>query len=48
MPGEPEQRARATRLAEGVPIDDKSLADILAAIASLGVAQAEIDRALGR
>jgi uncharacterized oxidoreductase len=48
MPGEPEQRARATRLAEGVPIDDKSLADILAAIASLGVAQAEIDRTLGR
>jgi uncharacterized oxidoreductase len=47
MPGEPEQRARTQRLAEGVPIDDKSLADILAAIASLGVAQAEIDRALG-
>jgi uncharacterized oxidoreductase len=48
LPGEPERRARDRRLAEGVPIDDKSLADIAAAIASLGVAQAEIDRILGR
>ena len=36
------------RLAEGVPIDDKSLADILAAVASLGVSRAELDRTLGR
>ena len=48
MPGEPERRARERRLAEGVPIDDKSLADIVAAIASLGVSEAEIDRTLGR
>ena len=48
LPGDPERRARARRLAEGVPIDDKSLADILAAVASLGVSQAELDRALGR
>ena len=48
MPGEPERRARERRLAEGVPIDDKSLADIEAAIASLGVGHAEIDRTLGR
>ena len=48
MPGEPERRARERRLAEGVPIDDKSLADIVAAIASLGVSAAEIDRTLGR
>ena len=48
MPGEPERRARERRLAEGVPIDDKSLADIEAAIESLGVGRAEIDRALGR
>ena len=48
MPGEPERRARERRLAEGVPIDEKSLADILAAVSSLGVGQAEIDRALGR
>ena len=48
LPGEPERRARDRRRAEGVPIDDKSLADIAAAIASLGVAQAEIERVLGR
>ena len=47
LPGEPERRARERRLAEGVPIDDKSLADIRAAIVSLGVGEAEIDRALG-
>ena len=39
--------ARAAREAEGVPIDDKSLADILAAGRSLGLSQAELDRALG-
>ncbi|MFO1047236.1 MAG: malate/lactate/ureidoglycolate dehydrogenase [Geminicoccaceae bacterium] len=48
MPGEPERRARERRLAEGVPVDDKSLADIEAAIESLGVGRAEIDRTLGR
>jgi uncharacterized oxidoreductase len=48
LPGEPERRARALREAEGVPIDDKSLADILAAAEGLGVARAELDRALGR
>ena len=48
LPGEPERRARERRLAEGVPIDDRSLADIRAAIVSLGVGEAEIDQALGR
>ncbi|MFL5337110.1 MAG: malate/lactate/ureidoglycolate dehydrogenase [Geminicoccaceae bacterium] len=48
LPGEPERRARQRRLAEGMPIDDRSLADILAAIASLGVSEVELDRALGR
>jgi uncharacterized oxidoreductase len=48
LPGEPERRARDRRRAEGVPIDDKSLGDIRAAIASLGVSEVEIDRALGR
>lgn len=48
LPGEPEARSRERRLAEGVPIDDKSLADILAAARSLGLADAELDRALGR
>jgi uncharacterized oxidoreductase len=48
LPGEPERRARERRRAEGVPIDDKSLADVLAAIASLGVSRADLDRILGR
>jgi hypothetical protein len=30
-----------------VPIDDKSLADILAAARGLGLSQAELDRSLG-
>ena len=47
LPGEPERRTRAAREAGGVPIDDKSLADILAAGRSLGLSQAELDRALG-
>ncbi|HEX6013354.1 MAG TPA: Ldh family oxidoreductase, partial [Geminicoccaceae bacterium] len=48
LPGEPERRARERRLAEGVPIDDKSLADILAAARSLGLTDAQLDGALGR
>jgi uncharacterized oxidoreductase len=48
LPGEPERRSRERRLEEGVPIDDKSLADILAAAQSLGLGEAELDRALGR
>ena len=36
LPGEPERSARERRLAEGVPIDDKSLADILAASRAWG------------
>lgn len=48
LPGEPEQRARERRLAEGVAIDDKSLTDILAAARSLGLSDRELDQALGR
>lgn len=47
LPGEPERRTRRVREAEGVPIDDKSLADILASGRSLGLSQAELDRSLG-
>jgi uncharacterized oxidoreductase len=48
LPGEPERRSRERRLQEGVPIDDKSLADILAAARSLGLSEPELDKALGR
>ncbi|MFO1037329.1 MAG: malate/lactate/ureidoglycolate dehydrogenase [Geminicoccaceae bacterium] len=46
LPGEPEARARVVRGRDGVPIDAKSLADILAAGESLGVARADLERAL--
>ena len=36
-PGDVERRNRAARLASGVPLDDKSYADLLAAAASVGV-----------
>lgn len=36
-PGDVERRTRAARLAEGVPLDDKSWADLLAAAASVGI-----------
>ena len=40
-------RKAAPRWAEGVPIDDKSLADILEAARSLGLTDAELDRRAG-
>ena len=42
MPGEPENRARELRGREGVPIDPKSLRDIIAAGVSLGLAEADL------
>lgn len=48
LPGEPERRSRERRQAAGIPIDEKSLADILAAARSLGLTDAELDQALGR
>ena len=47
LPGEPEARARAVRSRDGIPLDAKSLADILAAGESLGVPRAELDGILG-
>ena len=37
LPGEPERRAFATRSAEGIPLDERSLADIVAAGVALGL-----------
>ena len=36
-PGDVERRNRASRLAQGVPIDDKTWADLIAAAASVGI-----------
>ena len=46
MPGDPEKRAQATRLANGVDVDDTSWREILAAAVMAGVPQDEIDRIL--
>lgn len=43
MPGDPEARHEAARLANGVDVDDNSWQEILAAAATAGVSQDEID-----
>ena len=48
LPGEPERQTRSEREAEGIPLDAKSWGDILAAAATLGLEEAELERvALG-
>ncbi len=42
-PGDVERRNRSARLANGVPIDDKTWADLLAAAASVGIDKQKID-----
>jgi hydroxycarboxylate dehydrogenase B len=42
LPGEPEQRRRRQRLAEGIEIDERSWADILAAARTAGVTDRQI------
>lgn len=43
VPGEPEQESRAARLAEGIPIDDKSWSGIVKAAGLAGLSGAEIE-----
>ena len=45
-PGEVERRTRAARLASGVPVDDKTWADLAAAGASVGLSSAQMDALL--
>ena len=47
LPGEPERRRRAARLAHGIEIDPQSWSDIRAAAKAAGVPDAEIDRLVG-
>jgi uncharacterized oxidoreductase len=42
-PGDVERRNRASRLAQGVPIDDKTWADLIAAAASVGIDRKEAE-----
>ena len=41
LPGEVERKTRAERSERGVPIDDKTYADLLAAAESTGIAKSE-------
>ncbi len=45
VPGEPEQRTRAQRLAEGIPLPDDTWASILAAAREVGVDERRIQKA---
>jgi uncharacterized oxidoreductase len=47
MPGEPEQRSFARRSAEGVPLDPRTLGDIVAAGVSLGLERQELAELAG-
>jgi uncharacterized oxidoreductase len=47
LPGEPERRSFARRSAEGVPLDPKTLADIVAAGEALGLARAALLELIG-
>jgi uncharacterized oxidoreductase len=43
VPGEPERRSRAERLAHGIEVDERTWAEILGAARSLGLADEQID-----
>jgi uncharacterized oxidoreductase len=45
--GEPERASRARRLAEGIPVDEATWNEILAAAEKLGVSAAAVNRHVG-
>lgn len=47
VPGDPERKARATRGAEGIPIDDESWRQVVEAAGRVGMPAAEIDEIIG-
>ena len=46
LPGEVERNTRAARLARGIPLDDKTWADLMAAAASVGIGRDETEAML--
>jgi uncharacterized oxidoreductase len=46
LPGEPERRTRARRLAEGIPLDANTIKQLSDAARSVGVPEAEIEQGL--
>ncbi|HEX6143144.1 MAG TPA: malate/lactate/ureidoglycolate dehydrogenase [Geminicoccaceae bacterium] len=47
LPGEPERRSKAKRLAEGIPLDPNTLGQVRHAARTLGLAEEVIDRGIG-
>ncbi len=47
-PGDVERRTREARLANGIPIDDKTWSDLIDAAASVGIDTARAEALLGR
>jgi uncharacterized oxidoreductase len=47
VPGEPERRCRAERLANGIEIDEHTWSEILTAADTLGIAPPQVDALLG-
>jgi uncharacterized oxidoreductase len=47
LPGEVERKSRAARLAGGIPLDDKTWDDLLAAAVSVGIARGKAEAILG-
>src|SRR2546422_64437 len=48
MPGEPEERTRAERLAQGLPLDDTTWGQLLDTAASVGLSRAELGLLVAR
>ena len=47
LPGEPERRARAERLANGIPIDATTWEQIMASGEQVGLARADLEAIAG-
>ena len=47
LAGDPEQVTRSRRLAEGIPVDETTWSEILAAAAALGISPADLNRHVG-
>ncbi|MCS7266742.1 MAG: malate/lactate/ureidoglycolate dehydrogenase [Geminicoccaceae bacterium] len=46
VPGDPERESRARRLAEGIPLDERTLQEIFEAARALGLASSDLERVL--
>jgi uncharacterized oxidoreductase len=47
VPGEPERRRRAERLAQGIEVDERTWAELMSAAAALGVSGESLHEPIG-